>query len=114
MNIEYLKENFHELSKWINESLSDKVINNIVLSYEFEENEEGVSIDLNFKTNVYSYNLYALKPSKENPEGYLCLSVFKKFDLNLSYDIVDGSYSYNTWVDILKGFFSNELMTMDK
>lgn len=50
-----------------------------------------------------------MKPSKNNEEGYLSCSVAEKKSSKAFYDLIDGEYSYEVWIEILKWFFALEL-----
>jgi hypothetical protein len=105
MTFETFRKIFKELYKWINECLNDNAMKSTFFDYNYDESDEGISINLNFETARFIYDIHTKKPSIEHPDGYLSLLIYKKSSVNISFDITDGDYSYDTWIDILKGFF---------
>jgi hypothetical protein len=106
---EKFKKEFGELFEWITFSLEEDSFFEMIEDLEIEDDEDELSVNFIFRTNNFLYEIYCIKPSEDNEDGYLSCAIAEVENKNTFYDLSDGNYTYETWIEILKWFFAYEI-----
>ena len=118
-----LRQDFPELAEWLNPlcrftKLEDFVIADYKKNF-YGEGEHRMNIKFFTKEHQYSISAKKLNPKKGKTNDYLsCIASTRKpragEDWSRGNDLADGSYSEETWNEILKDIIAYELVRVAK
>lgn len=112
-----LKYLFPELTRWLSSIISQ--FDTFMISFFYKENKKIVT---RFYTENYSYRIVAQRKNRKNKDeknlGYLgCQVSNRKPNTGESWtrgkDLADGTYSEQTWINILCDIVNNEIKPLE-